>query len=99
MPINLEVNAYTSRVASVAELRQVLAPFASMDAGILGALMNTHVGLLTCLKHDEADPGYSSTQPDVRQIRCRVRWSCLRQRVQTRARSYHQVSAQQWAGG
>ena len=42
MLINLKVNAYTSRVASVAELRQELAPFASqqfreiwvsMDAG------------------------------------------------------------------
>jgi hypothetical protein len=31
MLMNLQVNAYTSRVASVAELRQELAPFASQQ--------------------------------------------------------------------
>jgi hypothetical protein len=57
MLINLKVNAYTSRVASVADLRQELAPFASqqfreiwvsMDTGgpSLCALMNTNVGWL-----------------------------------------------------
>src|SRR5260221_12108019 len=74
MLMSLEVNAQISRVASVAQLRQELAPFASqqfreiwvrMDAGgpILGALMNTNVGWLTYLSHDEGDPGYSSRNP------------------------------------
>ena len=74
MLINLKVNAYTSRVASVAELMQELAPFASqqfreiwvrMDAGgpSLCALMNTNVGWLMYLRHDDGDPGYSSRNP------------------------------------
>jgi hypothetical protein len=74
MLINLMVNAYTSRVASVAELRQELAPFASqqfreiwvsVDAGgpSLAALMNTNVGWLTYLRHDDGDPGFSSRNP------------------------------------
>jgi hypothetical protein len=73
MLINLMVNAYTSRVASVAGLRQELAPFASqfreiwvsVDAGgpSLAALMNTNVGLLTYLRLDQGDPGFSSRNP------------------------------------
>jgi ribosomal protein L7/L12 len=74
MPMNLEVNAYISRVGSVGDLRQELERFASqqfreiwvrMDAGgpILGALMNTRVGWLTYLRHDDGDPGYSSRNP------------------------------------
>jgi hypothetical protein len=74
MLINLKVNAYISRVASVADLRQELAPFASqqfreiwvsMDAGgpSLCALMNTNVGWLIYPRHDDGDPGYSSRNP------------------------------------
>src|SRR5262249_59813017 len=74
MLINLKVNAYPSRVASVAELRQELEAFASeqfreiwvsIDSGgpSLAALMNTNVGWLTYLRHDEGDPGYSSRNP------------------------------------
>ena len=71
MPVNLQVNSYESRVASAAELRQELAPFASehfreiwvsMDAGgpSLAALMNTNIGWLGYLRHDDGDPGFSS---------------------------------------
>jgi len=74
MLINLKVNAYPSRVASVAELRQELEAFASeqfreiwvsIDSGgpSLAALMNTNIGWLTYLRHDEGDPGFSSRNP------------------------------------
>jgi hypothetical protein len=74
MLLNLKVNAYTSRVASVAALRQELAPFASqqfreiwvsVDQGgpSLCALMNTNVGWLMYLRHDDGDTGFSSRNP------------------------------------
>ena len=74
MLINLEVNAYTSRVASAAELRQELVPFASQqfreiwvrvdpEGPSLCALMNTNVGWLMYLRHDEGDTGFSSRNP------------------------------------
>src|SRR5215467_1220134 len=74
MLMELTVNGHASRIGSVAEFRRELAPFAaeqfreiwlSMDSGgpILGALMNTNVGWLTYLRHDEGDPGYSSRNP------------------------------------
>jgi ribosomal protein L7/L12 len=58
----------------VAELRQELAPFASqqfreiwvsVDAGgpSLAALMNTNVGWLMYLRHNDGDPGFSSRNP------------------------------------
>jgi ribosomal protein L7/L12 len=58
----------------VAQLRQELAPFASqqfreiwvsVDAGgpSLAALMNTDVGWLMYLRHDDGDPGFSSRNP------------------------------------
>jgi ribosomal protein L7/L12 len=74
MPIELSVNDRRSRVASVAELRQELAPFASeqfreiwvsMDSGgpSLVALINTNIGWLMYLRHDDGDPGFSSRNP------------------------------------
>jgi hypothetical protein len=74
MSVNLQVNSYESRVASAAELRQELAPFASeqfreiwvgMDSGgpSLAALMNTNIGWLTYLRHNDGDPGFSSRNP------------------------------------
>src|SRR5258708_37555180 len=103
MLMKLTVNGHASRIASVADLRRNLAPFASeqfreiwlrMDAGgipvhvvgndlmqtlehdvvytsasslkggpILGALMNTNVGWLTYLRHDDGDTGFSSRNP------------------------------------
>lgn len=74
MPFNLKVNAYTVRVASATELRQELAPFASekfqeiwasTDSGgpSLVALMNTNIGWLMYLRHDDGDPGFSSSDP------------------------------------
>jgi hypothetical protein len=74
MPMKLNVNDRASRIASVPELRQKLAPFASqqfreiwlsIDTGgpSLGALMNTNVGVLTYLRHDEGDTGFGSRNP------------------------------------
>jgi ribosomal protein L7/L12 len=74
MPMKLTVNNHSSRIASVAELRQKLAPFASqqfreiwlsMDGGgpSLCALMNTNVGWLMYLRHDQGDSGFSSRNP------------------------------------
>jgi hypothetical protein len=74
MLLELAVNDHRSRIASVADLRQRLAPFASqqfreiwlsMDAGgpSLCALMNTNVGWLMYLRHDQGDSGFSSRNP------------------------------------
>jgi len=74
MFISLEVNAHTSRIASVDELRQELTPFASqqfreiwvsVDPGgpRLCALMNTNLGWLMYLRHDDGDTGFSSRNP------------------------------------
>ncbi|HKD31191.1 MAG TPA: hypothetical protein VKC66_35455 [Xanthobacteraceae bacterium] len=74
MSISLEVNACTSRIASVDELRQALAPFASqrfreiwvsIDSGgpSLCAHMNTNVGWLMYLRHDQGDSGFTSRNP------------------------------------
>jgi hypothetical protein len=74
MLMGLQVNGHSSRIASVAELRQKLAPFASqqfreiwvsMEAGgpSLCALMNTNVGWLMYLRHNDGDPGFSSRNP------------------------------------
>jgi hypothetical protein len=74
MSVNLQVNSRESRVASAAELRQELARFASqqfreiwlsMDSGgpSLAALMNTNIGWLMYLRHDDGDPGFSSRNP------------------------------------
>jgi hypothetical protein len=74
MQMELKVNGRSSRIASVAELRQKLAPFASrqfreiwlsMDAGepTLTALMNTNIGWLMYLRHDQGDAGFSSRNP------------------------------------
>jgi hypothetical protein len=74
MLINLVVNAHTSRVTSGAELRRELAPFASLqfreiwvsvDAGgpSLCAHMNTNVGWLMYLRHDDGDTGFTSRNP------------------------------------
>lgn len=61
MLMELKVNGHASRIASVAELRQKLVPFASqqfreiwlsIDSGgpILGTLMNTKFGCLLYLR-------------------------------------------------
>ena len=74
MPVNLKVNSYESRVASAAGLRQELAPFASeqyreiwVDVGpggpSMAALMNTNIGWLVYLRHDDGDPGFTSRNP------------------------------------
>jgi hypothetical protein len=74
MPVNLKVNSCESRVASAAELRRELAPFASeqfreiwVDVGpgrpCLCALMNTNIGWLMYLRHDDGDTGFSSRNP------------------------------------
>jgi hypothetical protein len=74
MLMSLQVNAYTSRVASVADLRQELAPLASQQfreiwirvepgGPSLCALMNTNVGWLMYLRHDDGDAGFSSRNP------------------------------------
>ena len=72
--LELSINSHTSRIASVAELRQKLAPFASqqfreiwvkMDSGgpILGTLMNKKFGCLLYLRHDDGDTGFTSRNP------------------------------------
>jgi hypothetical protein len=72
--LELSINSHTSRIASVAELRQKLAPFASqqfreiwvkMDSGgpILGTLMNKKFGCLLYLRHDDGDAGFTSRNP------------------------------------
>src|SRR5215471_20798107 len=74
MLMELRVNRHGSQIASVADLSRKLAPFASqqfreiwvsMDAGgpSLCALMNTNVGWLMYLRHDDGDPGFSSRNP------------------------------------
>jgi hypothetical protein len=74
MAVNLKVNSCESRVASAAALRQELAPFASeqfreiwVDVGPgrprLCALMNTNIGWLMYLRHDDGDTGFSSRNP------------------------------------
>jgi hypothetical protein len=71
MLMELNVNDHASRIASVTDLRRNLAPFASeqfreiwvsMDSGgtRLCALMNTNVGWLMYLRHDDGDTGFSS---------------------------------------
>jgi hypothetical protein len=74
MLMKLEVNGHASRIASVTDLRRNLASFASqhfreiwlsMDGGgpSLSALMNTNVGWLMYLRHDDGDTGFSSRNP------------------------------------
>ena len=74
MLMELTVNGHASRIASVADLGRNLAPVASqrfreiwlsMDAGgpSLCALMNTNVGWLMYLRHDDGDTGFSSRNP------------------------------------
>jgi len=74
MLMELRVNGHGSQIASVADLSRKLAPFASqqfreiwvsMDAGgpSLCALMNTNVGWLMYLRHDDGDTGFSSRNP------------------------------------
>jgi hypothetical protein len=74
MLLELTVSDHRSRIASVADLKQRLAPFASqqfreiwlsMGAGgpSLCALMNTNVGWLMYLRHDQGDSGFSSRNP------------------------------------
>jgi ribosomal protein L7/L12 len=74
MLMELRVNGHASRIASVADLRRNLALVASqqfreiwlsIDNGgpSLGALMNTNVGVLTYLRHDEGDTGFGSRNP------------------------------------
>jgi ribosomal protein L7/L12 len=69
--MELNVNNHASRIVSVIDLRRNLAPFASeqfreiwvsMDSGEprLCALMNTNVGWLMYLRHDDGDSGFSS---------------------------------------
>lgn len=64
----------TPQIASAADLRRNLAPFASqhcreiwlsMHAGgpSLSALMNTNVGWLMYLRHDDGETGFSSRNP------------------------------------
>jgi len=72
--MKLNVNDHASGIVCVAELRQALAPFASQqfreiwvsmeaDEPNLCALMNTNVGWLMYLRHNEGDPGFSSRNP------------------------------------
>jgi ribosomal protein L7/L12 len=74
MLMELSVNSHTRRIASVADLRRNLAPFASqqfreiwlrIDAGgpILATLMNTNFGCLMYLRHDDGDTGFTSRNP------------------------------------
>jgi ribosomal protein L7/L12 len=74
MLMELTVNDRAGRIASVADLRRNLAPFASqqfreiwvsVDPGgpSLCALMNTSVGWLMYLRHNEGDTGFSSRNP------------------------------------
>jgi ribosomal protein L7/L12 len=74
MLMELSVNSHTSHIASVADLRRNLAPFASqqfreiwlsVDSGgpILCAHMNTNVGCLMYLRHDQGDSGFTSRNP------------------------------------
>ena len=74
MLMKLTVNGHASRIASVADLRRNLAPFASqqfreiwvsVDPGgpSLCALMNTNAGWLMYLRHNEGDTGFSSRNP------------------------------------
>ena len=74
MLMDLKVNGHASRIASVADLRRNLAPFASqqfreiwvsVDPGgpSLCALMNTNVGWLMYLRHNEGDTGFTSRNP------------------------------------
>jgi hypothetical protein len=74
MSVNLTVNSYDSLVASVAELRQELMPFASArfreicvsippEGPSLSALMNGNIGWLIYLRHGDGDTGFSSRNP------------------------------------
>jgi ribosomal protein L7/L12 len=74
MLMKLELNGHANGIATVADLTRTLAPFASqqfreiwlsVDAGgpSLGALMNTNVGVLTYLRHDNGDTGFSARNP------------------------------------
>jgi ribosomal protein L7/L12 len=74
MLVILNANDHASRIASMADLRRNLAPFASrqfreiwvsVDPGgpSLCALMNTNVGWLMYLRHNEGDTGFSSRNP------------------------------------
>jgi ribosomal protein L7/L12 len=74
MLMELSVNSHTSWIASVADLRRNLARFPSeqfreiwlsIEQGgpSLCALMNTNVGWLMYLRHDQGDSGFSSRNP------------------------------------
>jgi hypothetical protein len=111
MLINLEVNAHTSRIGSVAELRQELAPFASQQfreiwvsvgpgGPSLAALINTNVGWLTYWRgHDDRDPGFSSRNPMYDESDTTLGGLAYDSLYDGRAHAGHRLSAQQWAGG
>jgi len=72
--MELSVNSHTSQIASVADLRRNLAPFASQQfreiwvstvsgGPSLCAHMNTNVGCLMYLRHDQGDTGFTSRNP------------------------------------
>jgi ribosomal protein L7/L12 len=72
--LGLSINSHTSPIDSVAELRQKLAHFASEQfreiwlsiqpgGPCLCALLNTNVGWLMYLRHDQGDSGFSSRNP------------------------------------
>ena len=74
MLMKLTVNGHASRIASVADLRRNLAPFASQQfreiwvstvsgGPSLCAHMNTNVGCLMYLRHDQGDTGFTSRNP------------------------------------
>ena len=74
MTVNLSVNSHRSPIASAAELRQALLPFASeqfreiyvnVDQGgpTLVALLNGNIGWLMYLRHDDGDTGFRSHNP------------------------------------
>jgi ribosomal protein L7/L12 len=82
MLMDLKVNGHASRIASVADLRRNLAPFASqqfreiwvsVDPGgpSLCALINTNVGWLMYLSNNEGDTGFSSRNPMFDRLRWR----------------------------
>jgi hypothetical protein len=70
MIVKLSVNTHETQIASVAELRAALSPFASerfreiwvsVDQGPrLAALLNGDVGFLMYLRHFDGDPGFTS---------------------------------------
>ncbi len=74
MLVNLSVNSHSNLVASAAELRRALMPFASeqfrdicvsinQGGPSLTALLNRNIGWLMYLRHDDGDTGFSSRNP------------------------------------